>query len=303
MSDPTPIAVTSRSFSRHPVLRGELLERYPNAAFNDEGLSLAGDALVAFLGGKVKAITALERIDEEILARLPELRVVSKVGVGLDMLDLAALERHGVRLAWTPGTNSRSVAELALALALAALRKIVPAAERLRAGEWRQAKGSTLSGRTVGIVGFGSVGADLARLLEPFGCRLLAADVRPVEATGVEQVELDDLLAAADVVSLHLGLDDATRNLLDRRRLELLRPEAILVNTARGGLVDEDALADLLESGRIAGAAFDVYAVEPPGDLRLLSLPTFLGTPHIGGSTEEAILAMGRAAIAGLDDA
>ena len=303
MSDPAQIAVTSRSFSRHPVLRAELLERYPNAAFNDEGASLAGDALVDFLQAKTKAITALERIDEEILSRLPELEAISKVGVGLDMLDLDALERHGVRLAWTPGTNSRSVSELALALTLALLRGIVPAATELRAGEWRQRKGSTLSGRTVGIVGFGSVGADLAGLVAPFGCRILVSDVRPVDVVGVEQVELDELLAAADVVSLHLGLDDSTRGILDRRRLGLLRPGSVLVNTARGGLVDEDALAELLESDRIAGAAFDVYAVEPPGDLRLLSLPTFLGTPHIGGSTEEAILAMGRAAIAGLDAA
>ncbi len=302
MSDPTPIAVTSRSFSRHPVLRAELLDRYSDVAFNDEGLSLAGDELVAFLQGKTKAITALERIDDSILSRLPELRVISKVGVGVDMIDTDAVERHGVRLSWTPGTNSRSVAELVVGLAIALLRGIVPASAAVRDGAWQQQKGSTLSGRTVGIVGLGSVGADLATLLGAFDCRILAFDAVRREAPGVEHVDLDELLRESDVVSLHLGLDDSTRGILDRARLELLRPHAVLINTARGGLVDEDALAELLASGKIAGAAFDVFGVEPPGDSALLRLPNFIATPHIGGSTEEAILAMGRAAIAGLDN-
>lgn len=303
MSDPTPIAVTSRSFSRHPVLRSELLERYGNVTFNDDGLSLAGDALVDFLRGKAKAITALEPIDDSLLGRLPELRVISKVGVGIDMIDLDALRRHNVRLAWTPGTNSRSVAELVVGLAIALLRGIVQGNEDVRAGRWQQRKGTTLSGKTVGIVGFGAVGADLASLLRGFGCRIVVADVRPIAEPDVEQLELDELLRTADVVSLHVALDESTRNLLGRDRLSLLRPEAVLINTARGGLVDEEALRELLAAGRLAGAAFDVFAVEPPGDSELLGLPSFLATPHIGGSTEEAILAMGRAAIAGLDDA
>jgi Phosphoglycerate dehydrogenase and related dehydrogenases len=301
VTDPTPIAVTSRSFSRHPVLRAELLARYTNVVFNDKGESLRGDALVEFLRGKVKAITALEPVDDALLDQLPDLGVISKVGVGIDMLDVDAVKRHGVRLAWTPGTNSRSVSELTLALVLALLRDIVPANAEVRSGEWRQRKGTTLTGKTVGIVGFGNVGRFRSTLLAPFECRLLAADVRKLD--GVEQVELDDLLRTADVVTLHLELNEATRNILDRSRLELMRPDAVLVNTSRGGLVDEDALKELLTSGRLAGAAFDVFAVEPPGDRELLNLPTFLVTPHIGGSTEEAILAMGRAAIAGLDDA
>lgn len=303
MKSSVPVAVTSRSFSRHPVLRAELCERYENVRFNAEGKSLSGDELVDFLRGAVKAITALERIDDSVLAGLPELQVISKVGVGLDMIDLDALKRRGVRLAWTPGTNSRSVAELALALMLALLRELVEANADVRAGRWRQRRGATLSGKTVGIVGFGHVGADLATLLRPFGCRILATDVRRIDAEEVEQVELEELLGTADIVSLHLELNDETRGLLSRERLELMKSDAYVVNTSRGGLVDEDALHELLTAGRLAGAAFDVFAVEPPGKAKLLALPNFLATPHIGGSTEEAILAMGRAAIAGLDDA
>jgi phosphoglycerate dehydrogenase-like enzyme len=295
------IGVTSRSFSRHPVLRQELLERHAEVRFNDAGHSLRGDELVEFLQGCDKAIVALEPIDGALLERLPDLRVISKVGVGLDTVDVAAVERRGIRLAWQPGTNTRSVTELALALAISALRHVPRASDELRRGVWSQPKGTLLSGKTVGIVGFGHAGRDLASLLEPFECRVVVADVVPVDEPEVEHAELDELLAAADVVFLHVTLDDSTRGLLDRRRLELMKPTAVLVNTARGGLVDEQALAELLRDGRLAAAAFDVFALEPQGDSKLLGLPNFLGTPHIGGSTEEAILAMGRAAIDGLD--
>jgi phosphoglycerate dehydrogenase-like enzyme len=295
------IAVTSRSFSRHPVLRRELLNRYEEVRFNDEGRSLRGDDLADFLRGCEKAIVALEPIDDALLERLPDLRVISKVGVGLDTVDTAAVARRGIRLACRPGTNSRSVTELAIALTISALRHLRQSADELRQGVWSQPKGTLLSSKVVGIVGYGHAGRDLTALLRPFGCRILAADVRPVDEPEVELVPLDELLAAADVVSLHVTLDESTRGLLDRRRLELMKPTAVLVNTARGGIVDEAAVADLLREGRLAAAAFDVFALEPPGDSELLDLPNFLGTPHIGGSTEEAILAMGRAAIDGLD--
>ena len=295
------IAVTSRSFSRHPVLRQELLARYDEVRFNDAGLSLRGDELVEFLQDCEKAIVALEPIDDALLARLPHLRVISKIGVGLDTVDVASVERRGIRLAWRPGTNSRSVTELALALMIMALRHVPLASDELRRGIWSQPKGTLLSGKMVGIVGYGHAGRDLASLLRPFDCRIVASDVRPVDEPEVEHVPLDELLAEADVVSLHVTLHEATLGLLDRRRLGLMKPTAVLVNTARGGLVDEQALAELLRDGRLAAAAFDVFSLEPPGDSELLALPNFLGTPHIGGSTEEAILAMGRAAIEGLE--
>jgi phosphoglycerate dehydrogenase-like enzyme len=300
--DATPIAVTSRSFSRHPVLRAETEARFSDVRFNDEGKSLAGEELAAFLGGRRRAITALETIDDALLSQLPELELISKVGVGTDMIDMAAMERHGVRLAWHPGTNRRSVAELVIGLTIAVLRHIVPANRGVLTGEWKQQKGRELSGRTVGIVGFGSVGQDLAKLVRAFDCPVVAHDVRAIDAEPGVLVAtgIDDLLERADVVSLHVTLSDETRNLIDARRLALMKDDAVLVNTARGGLVDEDALRDALAAGRLGGAAFDVFAMEPPGDRGLLELPNFVATPHIGGSTEEAILAMGRAAIAGL---
>lgn len=307
MKSAAKVAVASRSFSKHPVLRRELLERYPEAVFNDAGASLRGDSLAAFLAGREKAVLALEPVDDALLARLPELKVVSKFGVGLDGLDLDALDRRGVLLAWTGGTNSRSVAELALMMIIALLRRVPALNAEMKAGGFRQEKGGTLSGRVVGLVGGGAVGRDLARLLAPFGTRVLCADPAPdhraLNELDVETVELDELLRSSDVVSVHAPLTPATRGLIGAGALAKMKPSAVLVNTARGGLVDEAALKAALKEGRLAGAGLDVFESEPPKDPELISLPSVLATPHIGGSTEEAILAMGRAAIAGLDAA
>ena len=300
------VAVCSRSFSRNLILRAELLARYEHVTFNETGCQLEGGALVEFLRGHDKAITAMERIDDYVLSRLPELKVIGKYGVGLDMIDLTAMRRHGTRLGWISGVNRRSAAELALAFAIVMLRHILVANREVLAGTWRQHEGGLLSGRTVGIVGCGHIGKDLVRLLQPFGCPILVNDIRQYSdfyaELGIEAIELDDLLARADVVTLHVPLDDSTRGLLTSARLALMKPTAILINAARGGLVDEVAMKQALLEKRLAGAAFDVFAEEPPSDTELLRLPNFLATPHIGGSAAEAILAMGRAAIQGLDD-
>lgn len=301
------IAVTSRSFSRHPVLRAELLARYPDVRFNDDGVSLNGDALIEFLRGAAKAIVALEKINGDVLGALPELKTISKYGVGLDGIDLDALQRHGVRLGWTPGVNKRSVAELVIAAAINGLHLAVQASALVRGGGWKQIVGRQLTGRTVGIIGCGNIGKDVVRLLAPFACRILVNDIVDhadfYAEHAIEAVDLDTLLAQSDVVTIHVPLNDSTRNLLSAERLRRMRTDAILLNFARGGLVDEGALKDLLRDGKLAGAAFDVFATEPPTDPELLALDHFFALPHIGGSTEEAILAMGRAAIDGLDPA
>jgi D-3-phosphoglycerate dehydrogenase len=306
MKDNTPIAVTSRSFSKHPILRGELLERYSDVLFNDGGLSRTGEGLIEFARGRCKLITALERLDNAILAALPELEVISKYGVGTDMIDMAAMARHGVRLGWTGGVNRRSVTELVIAFMISLLRHVPLANSEIRSGTWKNRKGRYLSGRTVGIIGCGHIGKDLTPILRALGCRVLAHDILDFPefytAHEVEPVGLEDLLRRADIVTLHVPLDDSTRNLLTAERLALMKPDALLINAARGELVDEEALKVMLKDGKLAAAGFDVFAIEPPQDLELLQLPNFLATPHIGGSAEEAILAMGRAAIDGLDN-
>ena len=295
----------SRSFSRNPILRAELLQNYKCVTFNDAGAQLSGEELVNFLRGHEKAITALEVIDESILSRLPELKVIAKYGVGLDMIDLTAMRAHGKRLGWTGGVNRRSVSELVISFAIIMLRQVPAANREVLSGTWRQTVGGNLSARTVGIVGCGHIGKDLVGLLKAFGCSILANDILDFTdfyaAHGVEAVGLETLLRRSDVVTLHLPLNDSTRGLLDADRLAMLKHTAVLINTARGGLVDESALKEMLREKRLAAAAFDVFAMEPPKDQELLALPNFLATPHIGGSAHEAIIAMGRAAIEGLD--
>jgi D-3-phosphoglycerate dehydrogenase len=306
MNTADKVAVCSRSFSRNATLRAELRERYGNVTFNDEGRALAGDSLVDFLRGHDKAIIALEQIDDAVLSRLPELKVIGKYGVGVDAIDMGAMRRHGTCLGWVGGVNKRAVAELTLAFAIAMLRHLPAASREVLSGTWRQHLGGLLTGRIFGIVGCGHVGKDVVRLLQPFQCSILVNDIRSYDdfytEFAIEPTGLDDLLAQSDIISLHVPLDYSTRGMLTAERLALLRSSAILINSARGGIVDEKALKCALMEDRIAGAAFDVFAVEPPPDMELIALPNFLATPHIGGSSEEVILAMGRAAIANLDD-
>jgi len=305
MKSTTPIAVASRSFSKHPILRSELLERYIDVQFNDKGIPLSGQELINFAKGREKLIIGLEKIDESILSKLPELKVISKYGVGTDMLDITAMFRHGVRLGWTPGVNKRSVTELAIAFMISILRRLPQIQFDIREGIWKNIIGKQLSERTVGIIGCGNIGKDLTIILRSLGCTVLANDILDFpdfyKSHNVEPVTLNDLLRRSDIVSLHIPLNETTSGILGFDQLRIMKTGAILINTARGGLVDEDEVKRLLKSGKLAGAGFDVFGTEPPEDLELLKLPNFMATPHIGGSSEEAVLAMGRAAIAGLD--
>lgn len=305
MNSTVKVAVCSRSFSVNSVLRAELLERYQRVVFNDAGLKLKGDSLIDFLRGHDKAIVALETIDDSVLAHLPELQVVSKYGVGLDTIDMAAMRAHGKRLGWTGGVNRRSVSELVISFAIAMLRHVPAAHQEVVSGTWQQHVGSYLTGSTVGIIGCGHIGKDLVSLLRAFDCKILVNDIQDYaefyRANGVNPVDLETLLALSDIVTLHIPLNDSTRGIIDSRRLAMMKPTALLINVARGGLVDEVALKKMLKNGSLAAAGFDVFSNEPPTDKELLALPNFLATPHIGGSAKEAILAMGRAAIDGLD--
>ena len=301
------LVIASRSFSKHPVLRKEVLKRYPDTKFNDKGLSLSGDSLVEFLEGHQKAITALEKIDESILKQLPSLKVIGKYGVGLDMIDLHAMKEYGVQLGWTGGVNKRSVSELVVSFSIALLHRTVFANAEVKKGEWYQVKGRQLSECTVGIIGCGHVGKDLVKLLRPFNCKILAHDILDFKSfyqdNDVIATGLDELIKESDVITLHLPLDHSTKNIMSREKLSLIKKDAILINLARGGLIDEIALKEILKDRQIAGAALDVFAIEPPIDNEFSDLENVLITPHIGGSTEEAILAMGMAAIDGLDNA
>ena len=301
------VVVASRSFSKHPLLREELASRYERVVFNETGRMLEGSELVAFLKGHERAIIGLETLDSNIISQLTDLKIIGKHGVGLDKIDLLALERQGIRFGWVGGVNRRSVAELALGFMLSLLRHVPATNSEVRAGVWQPRVGQQLTEKTIGIIGCGFIGKDLIELLKPFRCRVLVNDIRDYrefyERHSVTHTTLDELLKQSDIVTLHIPYEPATHHIISAERLALMKPSAILINTARGGLVDEQALKKCLASGKLAGAAFDVFAVEPPADKELVELPHFLSTPHIGGSAEEALVAMGRAAIEGLESA
>ncbi len=300
----TKVAVCSRSFSNNPVLRAELLREYPDTYFNDNGLSLEGDSLIEFLKPAERAITALETIDDHIISQLPNLKVIGKYGVGTDMIDIHALARAGIKFGWTPGVNKRSVSELTVCFMIAVLRHVFQSHIAAQDGVWKQLVGRQLSNQVVGIIGCGNVGKDLVTLLKPFGCAILVHDIVDYSkfyiAHNIEPVSLDELVRRSDIVSIHIPKNKTTLNLFDRSRIFAMKDRSILINTARGGIVDEQALKEALEQQRIAGAGFDVLNQEPPVNLSLIKTKNFFVTSHLGGSAEEAILAMGRAAIAGL---
>jgi phosphoglycerate dehydrogenase-like enzyme len=257
--------------------------------------------LVELLDGVSAAIVSTDPFDAGVLGRARGLRVIARVGVGTDSIDVAAATRHGVAVCITPGANAATTADHAVALMLAALRRIPEHDRAVRAGRWPRGQEATpweLSGATIGLVGYGTIGRLVARRLDGFAVRILAADPEPPDDDGVEAAELEDLLRASHVVSLHAPLTPATAGLMDRRRIGLMRRDAVLVNTARGGLIDEPALIDALEAGRIRAAGLDVFADEPPVSLRLLRLPNLILTPHVGGVSDRSVAEMTRQATA-----
>ena len=233
-----------------------------------------------------------DRIDDDVLARAPGLRVVANYGVGLDNVDVAAASARGVAVTNTPDVLTEATADLAFALVLAAARRLGEGERMVRAGQWQGwapdlLLGADVWGRTLGIVGLGRIGRAVARRGLGFGMRVVHSGGR-ADGVASEPVALADLLAASDVVSLHCPLTPATRGLIDAAALAAMKPTAILVNTARGPLIDEGALAEALTADRLGGAGLDVFVGEPRIDPRLLAAPRLVLAPHLGSATTTA---------------
>ena len=239
-------------------------------------------------------VRGYSKFDDETFEHAPRLKLVSVLGVGTDNVDLEAARRHGVTVTNTPGSNYESVAEMALALALAVARTIPLSDRRMREGIWQQVRGPRLAGRTAGVVGLGLIGRHFARICQGLGMRTIgwswSNDPERAAACGVELVERDELFRQADVVSLHLRSTPEARGFVGRRELALMKPTAILVNTARGAVVDQEALYETLKERRIFGAGLDVHVPEPlPLELNIFKdLDNVVLMPHGGGSTWEA---------------
>jgi phosphoglycerate dehydrogenase-like enzyme len=284
-----------------PVLTGTAAEAQLRALghevriFTERGADREGE-LIRRIGDAacVVNIRAHAHFGEAVFDACSNLRLISVWGSGTDHVDLAACARRGIAVANTPGVNAHAVAEHTMALMLAVMRRIPQLDARMRAGEWPRGLSAQLEGKTLGLVGLGAIGSRVAELARAFGMALLintAGDDRGRStALGGRHASLDDVLRQSDVISLHLRLNHATRGIIGRAQLALMKPTAYLVNTARGALVDGDALLDALRNERIAGAGLDVYAEEPlPSDDALRSLPNVVLTPHNAGVTPEVI--------------
>jgi D-3-phosphoglycerate dehydrogenase len=311
------VVVTQRFFDdrAHAYLRSHGCEVTiaPLPAGKADG-DLSHDALVEILAGAAGWIVGHARVTRELLTALPDLRIVSRRGVGYERVDLAAARDLGRVVTIAAGGNDASVADHTISLMLAVGRRLRESQQRMIDGDWSILMGSDLCEKTVGLVGLGRIGKSVVKRLSGFDCKVLVHTPRPdpdyARATGVQFVDLPELLARSDYVSLHAPLTPETRFLIDERAIDAMKPSAILINTARGGLVEDAHLLDALRAGRLAGAGLDVYVSESdpayrPVSQALLELPNVIGTPHAAASSREGLdrtnMVAARAIVAVLD--
>mgnify|MGYP000896374390 FL=1 len=295
------VVVTPPAFCKSEYLKSKLSSLFPNTVYSQKNNYLSESELIGFLKNADAAIIGRDSITKATLEALPQLKIISKYGVGLDNLDIFSIKEKGVELAVTAGTNKRSVAELTLSFMLGLCHRTFIGAERIKRGEWIREGGHNLSGKTIGIIGCGNVGKEVVHLLKPFGCVILVCDIEDrsefCRDQGVTESSMGSLIEESDIVTLHVPLTDLTRNMIDETVLRKMQANAYLINTSRGAVVNTSALHKALVSGEISGAALDVFCSEPPDDMAFLELPNLMVTPHIGGNSVEAVEAMGQAAI------
>lgn len=293
------VLVTPTSFGKDdPALKATLEKTVGAVIYNPTNRPLAAVDLVPFVKDTDGYIAGLDQIDASVIGAANRLKVIARYGVGVDRVDVKAATKKGIVVTNTPGANSVAVAELTIALMLALGRELCKADQATRRGQWPRFSGVGLRGKTVGLVGFGAIGREVASRLKGFGIRILVSDPAVnreiVEGCGVELGSLDELLALSDFVSLHASLNPATAGMVDRAFLGKMKTGSFLVNTARGELIDEPALHHALVEGHLRGAALDCFSKEPPdADNPLLQLPQVVVTPHTGAHTDEAMNTMG----------
>jgi D-3-phosphoglycerate dehydrogenase len=293
------LLVTPTSYGKNdPRLKTELEALVGEVIYNPTGKPLTSAEVARLLPGVDGYIAGLDAIDASALEAADRLKVIARYGVGVDSVDLATAQARGIVVTNTPGANSVSVAELALGLMLALARQIPEAVDAVHQGKWPRYTGISLEGKTIGILGLGAIGKQLARRLAGFDCKILAfdpyADVTFAKENHVELVAMDDVICQADFVSLHLPLLPETRGLVNDNFLSKMKKGSFLINTSRGEAVDEAALLRALQSGHLKGAGLDAFAVEPPDPQNpLLALPQVIATPHLGAQTDGATSNMG----------
>ena len=295
------IGIPNKAFSSNAYLV-EKLKKYPfEVILNNTNRRLKGEELILFLMDCDYAIIGLEEINAPILKQLPKLKFISKFGVGMNNINLEDLKKFDVGIKMTHGVNKRAVSELTMSFILSLIRNTHKTSLELKSGLWNKNGGYGLSSMTVGIIGCGMIGQDLLELLAPFNPKILINDIKkidlPIKFKKYQFVEKDELFAHSDIISIHTPLTSQTNNLINNQVFSKIKKGSFIINTARGGIVNEKDLHSALNDKTIAGAALDVYENEPPKNFELLNDNRVICTPHIAGNSEEAVLKMGNAAI------
>ena len=303
------ILITPTSFLKPVNAKAkEMIEAFADeVVYNPHSRPLTAGEVAALLPGADGYIAGLDTISAEALAGAPEsLKVISRYGAGVDRVDLAAARARGIVVTNTPGTNSTAVCELAFGLMLSLARRIPQLDAAVKSGGWPRTSGMELAGRTLGVVGFGAIGKKLAVRAKAFEMDVIAYDpyfdAAFAAEHGIRQVTLEELFPQADVISLHVPLTEQTRHMIGAAQIAAMKPGALIINTARGGLIDEAAAAEALKAGKLGGVGLDAFEVEPPQDSPLMGLDNVVMTPHAGAHTDEAVAAMGMMAVQNLID-
>lgn len=295
------VAVTSKSFSKNKILIDELSKYFNDIKLNYGTKKLNDNEVIEFLQDFDGAIVALEEINKKVIDSLPKLKVISKFGVGLDNIDQEYCKQKNIKIGWQGGVNKTSVAEMALGFMLMLIRNLYISSNKLSNNIWEKNGGYSLYGKTIGIIGVGHIGKELVKLLKPFNCKILVNDIikqdKYYKDNNLIESTKDKIFKDCDIITLHVTLNEDTKFLVNKNSLSKMKDTAFLINTARGDIVNLNDLKLALKEKRISGAAIDVYDIEPPKDKELLSLENIICTPHIGGNSHEAVLAMGRSAI------
>lgn len=295
------IVVTSPSFSSNKLLQEEIYKYFPNAKLNLDGKRFNKEDLIEYIKDADAVIVGLEPINEEVLDKCPKLKIVSKYGVGLNNIDLEACKKRKIAIGWTGGVNKLSVAEMALGYMLMLCRNLFATSNELKNGIWNKAGGFQLSGKKVGIIGVGYIGKEVVRLLKPFNCEILVNDIinqdEYYKENNLIEASKEEIFSSCDIVTIHTPYDDTTKEIVNLEVFKIMKKSSFIINSARGGIINENDLKYALQNKLIGGAAIDAYVEEPPTDKELLNLPNLICTPHIGGNSKEAVEAMGMSAI------
>lgn len=282
------ISTSSFDIDNNPPLQ-QLLQKGMRIITNPHRRKLTEDEIIELLkDGSVGLIAGIEPLTERVFQAVPSLKVISRCGAGLDSVDLTAAKNRGIAVLNTPEAPAQAVAELTLGLILSLLRQLSAIDQAVRKGEWPRTQGRLLAAQTIGIIGLGHIGRRVARLCQAFEATVIAHDPYASQIPeGVTLLPLEQLLTNADIITLHLPYSPVTHHLLNAQAFAAMKPEAIVINAARGGLVDENALADALESGKISAAALDVFEHEPYQGA-LLELNNIIVTSHVGSLARES---------------